>query len=136
MSLPATVVEKLLRTEDCWQWKAATNAHGYGVVRYEGRNHLAHRLIYEILVGPILDGLELDHLCRNRGCVRPDHLEPVSRRENQLRGFAFSGINSRKTHCPKGHPYTPENIYQRPGGDPRRYCRRCIAEYRAKRRTR
>lgn len=65
----------------------------------------AHRLVYELLVGPIPDGLQLDHLCRNRGCVRPDHLEPVTRRTNILRGTGPSAIHARKTQCPHGHPY-------------------------------
>lgn len=85
----------------CWMWSGPRHGEGYGKT---GKNGLAHRVVYEALVGPIPDGMQLDHLCRNTGCVRPDHLEPVTRKENILRGESPHAKNARKTHCPKGHP--------------------------------
>lgn len=82
---------------------------------------LAHRWSYEFHVGPIPEGLDLDHLCRNRGCVNPDHLEPVTREENIRRAFATV------THCPSGHPYSDENTYVRPGTVHRK-CRACARQ--------
>ena len=87
-----------------------------------GKHFLAHRMIYELLVGPIPDGLEIDHLCRNRGCVNPGHMEPVTHRENLMRGDTVAAANPAKTHCIRGHPYDDENTY-RYGSH--RYCRAC-----------
>ena len=86
----------------------------------------AHRFIYEAFVGPIGEGLELDHLCRNRGCVNPWHLEPVTNAVNQRRGNGPSGLNYRKTHCKRGHAFTKENTIHGWNGDhPSRSCRVC-----------
>jgi hypothetical protein len=73
----------------CWEWTSARTPSGYARVKRQGRDSQAHRVAYEVHVGPIPDGLELDHLCRNRGCVRPDHLEPVTHAENMRRGAPF-----------------------------------------------
>jgi hypothetical protein len=93
----------------CWLWIASLDTHGYGQIHYAGTTVKAYRLAYEVLVGPIPDGLEPDHTCRTRPCCNPDHLEPVTRRVNQLRGDGFAGVNARKTHCPKRHPYNTDN---------------------------
>ena len=77
------------RTGECWLWTAATNRAGYGLLGIPGRSTLAHRIAYEEYVGPVPDGLELDHLCRVRRCVKPAHLEPVTRSENVRRGWPF-----------------------------------------------
>lgn len=102
----------------CWEWLAARNEFGYGKVKTGNRRtRLAHRVAFELLKGPIPDGLELDHLCRNRGCVNPAHLEPVTHHQNVLRGEVAN-----RTHCPHGHEYTPANTYHLRGA---RYCRAC-----------
>ena len=112
---------------DCWQWTAARNRGGYGVFRIggrqEGRTFLAHRLAFTSLVE--VPPQPLDHLCKNPACVNPDHLEPVSRRENVRRGAAgaVSGRRQKsKTHCPHGHEYTPENTRIGHGA---RHCLEC-----------
>ena len=109
--------------DSCWEWLGCRYRHGYGRVRWAGKNSLAHRVTYEIQQGPIAPGLELDHLCRNRGCVNPYHLEPVTCRENVLRGMGLAANNARKTHCLNGHEFTRENTYRLPDG--RRNCKEC-----------
>ena len=106
----------------CWIWQAAIKSDGYGVFWVNGRTVRAHRFAYEMFVGPIPDGLQTDHLCRNRNCVNPAHLEPVTNQENFRRGEG--GKHKRdKTHCPQGHPYAGENLYVKPNGY--RECRIC-----------
>jgi len=90
-----------------------------------GKNKVAHRISYELLKGDIPEGLDLDHLCRNRGCVNPDHLEPVTRKENLLRGNTIPAKHARKTHCPQGHEYTKGNTFISKSGS--RHCRKCRA---------
>lgn len=114
-------------TESCWLWQGSVGSHGYGMVSVAGRPLLAHRYFYQELAGPIPDGLELDHLCRVPLCVRPDHLEPVTHRENLLRGMSRAGVGMRTNACMQGHPYTPENTYQHPT-KARRLCRICNRE--------
>lgn len=106
----------------CWEWTGSLGTYGYGHLNVNGRHVKAHRWSYERSVGPIPPGLQIDHLCRNRACVNPAHMEPVTTRENILRGTGFSAINSRKTHCPKGHRYETEGRV-RARGD--RECREC-----------
>lgn len=118
---------------DCWVWLAGRSSGGYGKFRLSRPRRMvsAHRFSYEQVVRPIPEGLTLDHLCRNRACVNPAHLEPVSHRENILRGETLAAAQVARTHCPKGHPYDAENTY-RAGG--KRYCRECgRAEGRARR---
>lgn len=117
----------------CWEF-SSLNANGYGTWQVEGRRVLAHRWAFTHLVGPIPDGLGLDHLCRNRACVNPGHLEPVTQRVNTLRGEGPAARNSAKTECLRGHPFTPENTYVTPDG--RRMCRTCSAERSARSRRR
>ncbi len=108
---------------ECWEW-AGTRFRGYGMIGVRGlENRRAHRVSYETFVGPIPDGLTIDHLCRNRGCVNPAHLEPVTNKVNVLRGVGPTAVNARKTHCCRGHEFTPENTLLSSG---RRYCRACI----------
>lgn len=142
-ALPKSVARKIDMTGDCWPWTGRIDRHGYG--RYHEAK-LAHRVVYELLVGPIPDGLQLDHLChthsdckggptcRHRRCVNPIHLEVVTDAENRSRGFQV-----RKTRCVNGHPYDEQNTYLRRDGDGRRYCRACNliakAAYRARKRA-
>lgn len=117
----------------CWLWLASLNASGYGQLmtgsRKDGtkRPRLAHRLSYEAFRGPIPDGLSLDHLCRVHSCVNPWHLEPVTTRENIVRGVGpkiLADMNRRKTYCPAGHLYDGANLYITPKGH--RQCRTCL----------
>jgi hypothetical protein len=119
--------EKLVPGADgCIEWVASTNSAGYGTFADEnGRSVLAHRWSYEHQIGPIPEGLQIDHKCRNRRCVNPEHLEPVSLWENHIRASSISVQNSEKTHCPAGHPYEGENLYiHQKTGD--RKCRSCM----------
>src|SRR3977135_3690762 len=93
------------QTGGCWPWLGSTTGSGYGQIRYGG-HLLAHRIAYVLRKGDIPTGLQLDHLCRNRSCVNPAHLEPVTGRENPLRGGSPTAVNAFKTHCPQGHEYT------------------------------
>ena len=105
---------------ECWEWQGARRDHGYGHLQVDGRWVGAHRLAYELTIGPIPDGLVLDHLCRNPPCVRPDHLEAVRQRENLARGNTVVASALTRTHCPNGHPRTPANTVMDQGK------RRCI----------
>ena len=109
----------------CWLWTASVHRKkgGYGRLGVNGRYVLAHCFAYELLVGPVRDGLELDHLCRVTRCVNPAHLEPVTHAVNMDRGISIQAINGRKTHCDHGHEFTPENTLRRPDGG--RRCRTC-----------
>lgn len=111
---------KVNMDQPCWLWTGSLGDNGYGRFSDGERLVVAHRWSYEMAKGPVPEGLDLDHLCRVRNCVNPDHLEPVTRSENNLRGIAARGT---PTHCRRGHEMTPENFYQRPGGY--RVCRKC-----------
>lgn len=100
----------------CWIWVGCRKKTGYGVINLRGRRTEAYRVVYELYNGAVPSGLELDHKCRVRACVNPDHLEPVTRRINCLRGVSFSAINAKKTHCINGHPLSGENLINRPDG--------------------
>jgi hypothetical protein len=114
-------------TDGCWNWTGNVSKHGYGVMRCKGlSSYMVHRYSYELLRGPIPQGLVLDHLCRNRRCVNPEHLEIVTSVENVMRGEGFAPKNAAKTHCDKGHEFTPENTYIRTRVQGGRECRACI----------
>jgi hypothetical protein len=135
-TLEERFMEKVEKTEDgCWLWLASLDARGYGQFRRPEPPHIAkaHRVSYELHVGPIPEGLTLDHLCRVRHCVNPDHLEPVTNRENILRGESFTAQQARQTHCVRGHEFTPENTHVWRG---HRGCRACDRQDRPERRRR
>lgn len=123
---------KVNKTGECWLWTGAIQSGGYGELAGAGhRPLLAHRVSYELLVGEIPPGLQVDHLCRVRACVNPEHLEPVTCKENIRRG---RNAHREKTHCPQGHPYEAANLISRVGT---RRCRTCQnqhnRDYRARR---
>lgn len=111
----------------CWLWTRAVDAYGYGAIRAGGTMRKTHRLAYELLAGPIPDGLQLDHLCRVRHCANPSHLEPVTSRENSQRG-----VKAKQETCQRGHHFDAENTRRRANG--RRTCRRCEFQRRHARR--
>lgn len=118
-------VDKQSGADDCWLWLGHISKNGYGQITFNNKTYKAHRFSYQISVGEIPNGLQLDHLCRTRNCVNPAHLEPVEQAENIRRGISPTSINAQKTHCHKGHEFTEENTYIKQGY---RQCRKCKAE--------
>jgi len=118
-----SIADQIDASGDCWEWTGAVSASGYGNKWFDGTWQGVHVLVWESLVGPIPDGMEIDHLCLNTVCCNPDHLEPVTHVENVRRRTWFPESN--KTRCPQGHPYAGDNLYVDPkkGG---RHCRACI----------
>lgn len=114
------------KTPTCWIWHGYVHRKGYGRFNRIGSNQ-AHRVAYELLVGPIPEGLTLDHLCKSKACVNPEHLEAVTNKVNTLRGGNACAMNARKTHCKYGHEFTPENTFEQYGGG--RGCVTCNRKY-------
>jgi len=108
----------------CWIWTANENGHGYGVMRFRNKRIYAHMLSFLIHKGEIPDGKEIDHICRTRNCVRPSHLRAVTHRENMLSGNTIVAIQAARTHCPKGHPLSGDNLYLHKGKRGCLICRR------------
>jgi hypothetical protein len=124
-------LNSVISPEGCWRWQGAVTARGYGMVRVGPVNWPVHRLSYATFVGPIPEGLQIDHVyargCRHKDCCNPDHLEAVTSRENTLRSLTGpSAVNARKTHCQNGHPFEEWGRPQSNGG---RYCLLCRREY-------
>jgi hypothetical protein len=111
------LADKFTVDDGCWEWTAAKGRTGYGRFLYKGSVRLAHGVMWDLFNGPLPEGTELDHLCRNRGCVRPSHLEPVTHRDNLMRAPRWQVM-----HCPRGHAYDETNTYR--VGNHRR-CRAC-----------
>jgi hypothetical protein len=112
------LMEKVTKTDTCWLWTGAVGTSGYGRIGDGYRTDQVHRVAYELHVGPIPDGLHIDHLCRVKLCVNPDHLEAVTQAENNRRAAAARTV----THCKRGHEFTPENTLTTRG---HRNCRAC-----------
>lgn len=132
-----SIADRIDATGDCWEWTGYIRPDGYPhttmMVNGVQKQKLAHRVVYEMLVGDIPDGLDIDHLCRVRHCVKPDHLEPVTRSENMKRSGAIAqGLHRiheekrARTHCSNGHEFTEENTKWRTDNNGRR-CRTCHA---------
>jgi hypothetical protein len=123
---------KVDKTDYCWNWTASLNENGYGLFRFNGKTSKAHRVSYIITFGEIADGLVIDHLCKNKKCVNPEHLDPVSQGENVVRGLAgkVNNFQSTKTHCKSGHQYS------RITKDGYRLCGQCRSEQTMKSRKR
>lgn len=117
-------MSKIQIVNGCWVWTANKNHGGYGMFNLD-KLRVAHRVSYMHHVGPIEDGLHLDHLCRNRACVNPEHLEAVAPIVNWGRGFSPMRMNQLKTHCERGHEFTPENTMPNGGRADHRRCRAC-----------
>ena len=129
--LPERILNSISVNENtgCWEWTGTLDQCGYGRdVRWGGHRERAHRILYRIFVGDIPEGAQLDHLCRVRHCVNPEHLEAVSQQENIRRGMTgkLNHHNAHKTHCSRGHGFTDSNTYIRPNGG--RMCKRCAAD--------
>lgn len=123
----------------CHLWQGATNGHGYGRVRIDGRTVLVHRVRYEREVGPIPEGARLDHfMCDNGsgGCCNPRHVRPASTRENNLRGRGFAAVHAAATHCIRGHPLAGDNLRPWQAARGRRQCRECARQQQRARRRR
>ena len=105
----------------CWNWQQWIDKLGYGQVSFQGKVHLAHRVFFLVFTGELPK--ELDHLCDNRRCCNPEHLKPVTHYENLMRGNGMGAINRDKTHCIRGHKFTPKNTYLPKNGQ--RQCRKC-----------
>jgi HNH endonuclease len=117
------IFERLAKTANgCWLWTGMLNSNGYGLVKHDGRRLMVHRVAYELRIGSIPDGLYLDHLCRDRACCNPSHLEPVTNGTNVLRGVGYAARNARKTQCVNGHPLSGKNLLLSNGV---RVCRTC-----------
>lgn len=121
----------------CWGFDTVANSQGYHTFSIDGKNYKAHRVIWELVNGPIPTGLVIDHLCRNRGCVNPGHMETVTPGENTLRGEGPPAQNARRDLCQRGHPFTRDNL--KPQRHGYRRCRECSnmrnRRYMAKRRA-
>lgn len=131
ISAPISVVEGFAKhfvvddKTDCWNWTLST-FKGYGGYSINHRTIRVHRAMYELVTGkPILSHLVVDHLCRNKKCLNPKHLEVVTNKENVLRGVGISAVNARKTHCMRGHEFTPENTRVRKSTGTKE-CRKCL----------
>ncbi|HEY1105142.1 MULTISPECIES: HNH endonuclease signature motif containing protein [Streptomyces] len=118
----------------CWQWTGYLMPNGYARISVDGERQYAHRVAYEAFVAPIPAGLVIDHLCRNRGCVNPDHLDAVTQRVNVLRGESHAAARARQVACIRGHRFDHANTYRATNGT--RKCRRCRANARSRARSR
>jgi len=130
---PVPVLERLwshssVDSKGCWVWKGHVSpSTGYSAIWHQGTNRLIHRVSYEIHKGPIPEGLSIDHLCRNRVCWNPEHLEAVTIKVNIQRGV-HRNQNVGKSHCKRGHEFTTGNTYKSPSSPNNRVCRTCVSD--------
>lgn len=123
-SLKDRLLAKVGSTEYCWEWVAAKQPTGYGQMWNGKRPEQAHRISYRVHKGDIPTSCEIDHVCRNRSCVNPDHLRAVPHRENMRVSDTVMGRNAAKLYCKRGHPLLGENLYVTRKGH--RQCRECL----------
>lgn len=138
-SMLRTALSDRLDYEDCWEWPGRVGRNGYGIAVRPGSRvsgSTAHRVVWELVYGPVDAGMQVDHLCHDpqdcdkgtecphRRCVNPTHLGVVTPRANTLRSNSLAAANARKTHCQRDHEFTPENTYIDPAG--KRSCRTCF----------
>jgi HNH endonuclease len=120
-------LDRIEKTPSCWNWLGTIDRDGYGRFMANGKLWTAHRFSFLAFRGKVDEGLTIDHLCRNRRCVNPGHLEPVSVRENTLRSpIAITAVNFRKTHCIHGHELSGDNLYMCKEKDGKRDRRNCV----------
>jgi RNase P subunit RPR2 len=141
---PLTTIEKFasrfeIQPNGCWEWVGFRNHAGYGMFSVNKVSRSAHRVMWEAVGRPVDLTLQLDHLCRNRACINPKHLEQVDGRTNTMRGDTVTAKNAQKTTCDQGHPFLGDNLYlrkrTRAGGYIERNCRTCAENYRIKNRA-
>jgi HNH endonuclease len=119
-------------SSDCWVWMGATSSSGYGTMEVSGKTASVHRVSYELFKGEIPAGMVIDHICKNRICVNPDHLRVVTHKQNTLENSnASAAINAKKTHCVNGHPLEGDNLIVKKGknGNETRACRTCARHW-------
>ena len=132
MEITERLWRKVDKTAACWLWTAALDTNGYGQFSVPGKPRKpAHKVVFEMLVEDVPRGLTLDHLCREKRCVNPSHLEIVTAAENTMRGNSMGAINKAKTHCKRGHAFTGHNLQdaKKNGKVVGRRCRQCSSEW-------
>lgn len=127
-----SILSSNVTVADCWLWGGKTDGDGYGV--FGAGPDRIHRVVWQELVGPVPEGLVLDHLCRVRTCCNPDHMRCVTPGENVLCGYGISAMNARKTHCANGHEFNEENTSPRKGRGGRE-CKPCRRDQARRRRA-
>jgi hypothetical protein len=132
LTLAERIEKYVVRAPGCWTWAASHKPSGYAQIWGKGTMLFVHRWMYEQVHGAIPEGFQIDHLCRNRGCINPDHLEAVTARINILRSDAPGAKAVRTGFCKRGHPFSGDNVYVRPSSGTRR-CKKCHALDRMKR---
>lgn len=124
LTIEERFLQKVEIKNECWEWQGKLDKNGYGRFAVNRKNIRSHRFSYEFYIGKIPNGLVIDHLCRNKRCVNPKHLEPVTNKENILRGLGLASLNSKKIYCINGHLLKNKNLYvQKKTG--KRFCREC-----------